>query len=415
MDLSQRLGLRLLDDLKSSERHMNSRPLSEIAFGPFKLDVPNRRLFKNETAVSLGERALDVLCTLVDADGGLVTKSELMARVWPGLVVEENNLQVQVYALRRALGEDGDSRGYIRTVSGRGYRFVGDVPAASGRVTAMPPAQEVQYCQTADGVHLALATLGEGSPVVRAPVWMSHVEHDWRTTAWRAVLDTLSGAHQLVRYDARGTGLSDRHVEISFEAAVSDMETVVDALGLKQFALLGMSNGAAVSIAYAARHPDRVTRMVLAGGYARGSLVFAPERAAALEAMAVLVEEGWGSDNPAFRQLFTSLGFPDASATQIRELNALQRISTSGEVAARMLRMFMRIDVSTHLGKVRAPTLVVHCRDDAWVVAERGREIARGIPGARFHEIAGANHVVLPQDPQFDSYIAAVTAFLASG
>ncbi len=415
MDLSWRSGLRLLDDLKSSERPMNSRPLTEIAFGPFKLDVRKRRLFRNGTAVSLGERALDVLCALVAADGGLVTKSELMAQVWPGLIVEENNLQVQVYALRRALGEDGDSRGYVRTVSGRGYRFVGDAPATGDRTTATLPVQEIQYCRTADGVHLALATLCEGSPVVRAPVWMSHVEHDWRTTVWREVLDALAGAHQLVRYDARGMGLSDRNVEISFEAAVSDMETIVDALELKRFALLGMSQGAAVSIAYAARHPDRVTRLVLAGGYARGSLVVAPQRAAAVEAMAILVAEGWGSDNPAFRQLFTSLGFPDASAAQIQELNALQRMSTSGEMAARILRMLAHVDVSAQLAQVRAPTLVLHSRDDAWIPAERSREIARGIPGARFHEIAGANHVVLPQDPLFDSYIATVTAFLASG
>lgn len=394
---------------------MNAQSLHEVAFGPFRLDMRNRRLFRNGNAIWLGERALDVLCTLVVADGGLVTKFELMAKVWPGITVEENNLQVQVYALRRALGEDGDSRGFVRTVSGRGYRFVGDVSAAAaGLHAAELPAQEIRYCQTADGTHLAFATLGEGSPVVRAPVWMSHLEHDWRTTVWRKVMDALAGNHQLARYDARGMGLSDRNVDISFDAGVSDLETVVDELGLKRFALLGMSQGAAVSIAYAARHPDRVTRLVLAGGYARGSLVVAAERAAAVEAMATLVSEHWGSDNPAFRQLFTSLGFPDASAAQINELNELQRMSASGDMAARILKMLASVDVSAHLPKVRAPTLVMHSRDDAWIPAERSREIARGIPGARFHEIASANHVVLPQEPLFDSYIATVLAFLAS-
>jgi pimeloyl-ACP methyl ester carboxylesterase len=390
---------------------MNSRSLPEVAFGPFRLDMRNRRLLKNGTPVRLGERAFDVLCALVAADGALVTKSELVAKVWPGINVEENNLQVQVYAVRRALGEDGDSRGYLRTVSGRGYRFVGDMPAAE---TAAIPAQEIHYCRTADGVHLAVATLGEGSPVVRAPIWMSHVEHDWRTTVWRGVLDALAGVHQLVRYDARGMGLSDRNVEISFAAGLADFETVVDALGLERFALLGMSQGVAFAIAYAARHPERVTRLVLAGGFARGSLVVAPERAAAVEAMATLVAERWGSHNPAFRQLFTSLGFPDASATQMRELNDLQRLSTSGETAARIMRMLAHVDVRAHLAEVRAPTLVVHSRDDAWIPAERSREIARGIPGARFHEIACANHVVLPQEPMFDSYIATVLAFFAA-
>jgi pimeloyl-ACP methyl ester carboxylesterase/DNA-binding winged helix-turn-helix (wHTH) protein len=394
---------------------MNSRSIPEVAFGAFRLDMRHRRLLKNGAAVLLGERALDVLCALVAADGALVTKPELMAQVWPGVTVEENNLQVQVYALRRALGEDGDSRGYIRTVSGRGYRFAGDASAPSDAKSAAPPAQEIFYCRSPDGVHLALATLGEGSPVVRAPVWMSHLEHDWRTTVWREVLDALAADHQLVRYDSRGMGLSDRNVEISFEAGISDLETVVDALGLKRFALLGISQGAAVSIAYAARHPDRVARLVLSGGYARGALAAAPQRAAAVEAMAILVSEHWGSDNPAFRQLFTSLGFPDASAAQIRELNELQRVSVTGDTAARIMKMLAHVDVSERLAQVRAPTLVLHRRDDAWIPAERSREIARGIPGARFHEIAGANHVVLPQEPLFDSYIATVLAFLAPG
>jgi len=392
---------------------MNGQSLPETAFGPFQLDLRNRRLRRNGTDVGLGERALDVLCALVAAEGALVTKSELIAKVWPGVTVEENNLQVQIYAVRRALGEDGDSRGYVRTVSGRGYRFVGDAPAAGDAATAALPAQEIRYCRMADGAHLAIATLGDGSPVVRAPVWMSHVEHDWRTTIWREVLAALAGAHRLLRYDARGTGLSDRDVEISFEASVSDLETVVDALGLKRFALLGMSQGSAVSIAYAARHPERVSRLVLAGGYARGALVVSPERAAAVDAMAILVAENWGSDNPAFRQLFTSLGFPEASTAQIHELNELQRVSASGETAARVLKMLAHVDVSAELAEVRAPTLVLHSRDDAWIPAERSREIARGIPGARFHEIAGANHVVLPQGPLFDSYVATVLAFLA--
>ena len=171
------------------------------------------------------------------------------------------------------------------------------------------------------------------------------------------------GTHELIRYDARGMGLSDRNVEISsFEAGVSDLESVVDALGLKRFALLGMSQGAAVSIAYAARHPERVTRLVLAGGYARGSLVAKPERAAAVEAMATLVAEQWGSDNPAFRQLFTSLGFPDASAAEMHELNELQRISASGDMAARILRMLARVDVPAAGAGSRADTRVAQPR-----------------------------------------------------
>lgn len=392
---------------------MDSGTLAEVAFGPFRLDTRRRRLTKDGAEAPLGERALDVLCALVAADGALVTKAELMAKAWPGVTVEENNLQVQVYALRRALGEDGDARGYVRTVSGRGYRFVGDAPTGEGAPLAAPP-QDIRYCRAADGTHLAFATAGEGPPLVRAPVWMSHLEHDWRTSIWNRFLGALTGSHQLIRYDGRGMGLSDRDAAISFEGAVSDFEAVVDAAGLKTFAVIGMSQGVAISVAYAARHPERVTRLVLAGGYARGSLIMAPERAAAAEALATLVADGWGRDNPAFRQLFTSLGFPGATPPQMHELNELQRWSTSGGTAATIIRMLARLDVSADLGRVRAPTLVLHSRDDAWVPAERGREVARGIAGARFREIAGANHVVLPQDSQFDSYVAAILEFLAA-
>jgi pimeloyl-ACP methyl ester carboxylesterase len=401
-----------LDDLKSPEfgEAMESGGPPTVTFGPFQLDLARRRLTRAGVETPLGERALDVLCALVAADGEVVSKRDLLAKVWPEVTVEENNLQVQVYALRRALGEDGDARGYIRTASGRGYRFVGD---AAPSVAPAVPAQDIRYARGRDGAHLAYAMAGEGPPLVRAPLWMSHVEHDWKTSIWSGLLAALAGSHALLRYDGRGMGLSDRDAPISFDAAVEDLEAVVYAAGLERFALLGISQGAAVSLAFAARRPERVSKLVLAGGYARGRLVVAPESAAALEATKTLVREGWGRDNPAFRQIFTSLGFPEATATQMHELNELQRISATGEAAARIMDMQAHIDVSADLARIRCPTLVLHSRDDAWVPVERSREIARAVAGARFREIAGANHVVLPQSPQFPDYVGRILAFLA--
>lgn len=381
-----------------------------VTFGPFQLDLARRRLFRGGVETPLGERALDVLCALVAADGEVVSKQDLLAKVWPGVTVEENNLQVQVYALRRALGEDGDARGYIRTVSGRGYRFAGDAPSS---VAPAVPAQDIRYARGSDGVHLAYAMAGDGPPLVRAPLWMSHLEHDWRSSIWNGLLAALSQSHALLRYDGRGMGLSDRDAPISFAASVEDLEAVVDAAGLERFALLGISQGAAVSLAFAARHPERVAKLVLAGGYARGRLVAAPESALALEATKTLVRDGWGSDNPAFRQIFTSLGFPEATVAQMHELNELQRLSASGEAAARIMDMQATIDVSADLGRIRCPTLVLHSQGDAWIPVERSREIARGVEGARFAEIGGANHVVLPQSPQFADYVGRILAFLA--
>jgi pimeloyl-ACP methyl ester carboxylesterase len=390
---------------------MESGGAPTVTFGPFQLDLARRKLTRDSVEAALGERALDVLCTLVAAGGEVVSKRDLVAKVWPGLTVEENNLQVQVYVLRRALGEDGDARGYIRTVSGRGYRFVGDPPSTAA-APVIPP-QNIRYARAPDGVHLAYTLTGEGAPLVRAPLWMSHLEHDWKTSVWSGLLSALAEAHALLRYDGRGMGLSDRDVPISFAAAVDDLEAVVDAAGLERFALLGISQGVAVSLAFAARRPERVSKLVLAGGYARGGLVCSPERAAALEATKTLVRDGWGRDNPAFRQIFTSLGFPEATAAQMHELNELQRLSASGEAAARIMDMQAHIDVTAELARICCPTLVLHSRDDAWIPAERSREIAREVAGARFREIAGANHVVLPQSPQFADYVGNILAFLA--
>jgi len=391
---------------------MENGSASIVIFGPFQLDLARRSLTRDKVEMPLGERALEVLCTLVTAGGEMVSKRDLVAKVWPGVTVEENNLQVQVYALRRALGEDGDARGYIRTVSGRGYRFVGDPPSAA---TPIIPQQNVRYARAADGVHLAYAITGEGPALVRAPLWMSHLEHDWKTSVWSGLLGALAESHALLRYDGRGTGLSDREVPISFKAAVDDLEAVIDAAGLERFALLGISQGVAVSLAFAARRPERVSKLVLAGGYARGALVCAPERIAAIEATKTLLRDGWGRDNPAFRQIFTSLGFPEATAAQMHELNELQRLSCSGEVAARIMDMQVHIDVTGELARIHCPTLVMHSRDDAWISAERSREIAREVAGAQFREIAGANHVVLPQSPQFPGYVRSILAFLAEG
>ncbi len=200
--------------------------------------------------------------------------------------------------------------------------------------------------------------------MVRAPVWIGHVEYDWRTTVWREVLDALAGAHELVRYDARGMGLSDRGIELSFEAGVSDLESVVDALELKRFALLGMSP----LVAYAARHPERVTRLVLAGGYAQGSLVARPERAAA-------VEHGhprcraMGQRQSGFSATLHFARLSRCKRCRVTNSSELQRISASGDMAARILRMLARVDVSAQLALVRAPTLVLHSRDDAWIPA----------------------------------------------
>jgi pimeloyl-ACP methyl ester carboxylesterase len=247
----------------------------------------------------------------------VVSRDELIASVWGGRIVSESTLASRINAARNALGDSGEAQRLIKTIQRKGIRFTGEVreesSAASATVEPMVrPAQDVTFCQTTDGVHLAVATSGSGLPVVKAANWLNHLEFDWQSPVWSPLISLLSDRFRLVRYDERGNGLSDwEAADISFDAFVRDLEAVVDGLGLERFALLGISQGAAVSIAYATRHPERVSRLILCGGYARGWR----KRDVAIdiaqrEALETLVLHGWGRDNPAFRQVFTSLFIP---------------------------------------------------------------------------------------------------------
>jgi class 3 adenylate cyclase/pimeloyl-ACP methyl ester carboxylesterase len=277
--------------------------------------------------------------------------------------------------------------------------------------------QKIQFCMTSDGVQLAYARTGSGPPLVKTGNWMTHLEFDFESPIWRCLYRELSRDHTLIRYDARGNGLSDRDVEeVSQDVFVSDLEAVVDAAGLERFALLGISQGCAVSIAYAVRHPERVTHLVLFGGYPVG---WAKRARSAAEkeqgqAMLTLVRLGWGQENPAFRQLFTSQFIPGGTKEQADWFNELQRVSTSPEDAARNLIANGDTDVSTLLGQVSVPTLVMHARDDARVPFDQGRRLAAGIPGARFVSLASRNHLILEDEPAFPRFVEEIRSFLAA-
>jgi class 3 adenylate cyclase/pimeloyl-ACP methyl ester carboxylesterase len=286
----------------------------------------------------------------------------------------------------------------------------------SGVLAAANLKQEIRYCKAADGVRLAYATVGNGAPLLKSAHWLGHLEYDWEFPILRPFLLGLAKDHTLIRYDARGNGLSDWDVsEISLDAWVSDMETVVDAAGLDRFPIIGFSQGCAVSIAYAARHPERVSHLILYGGFAVGQNKFENQTAEARErfaAMNTLVRQGWGADNPAFRQLFTSSMMPTATKEQMEAFNELQRLSGSSEGAVRYMQSVGDLDVRDLLSRVKAPTLVMHVRDELTVPIERGRELAAGIPGARFVALPGKNHVLLEQDPGLPRFFEELTDFL---
>lgn len=275
--------------------------------------------------------------------------------------------------------------------------------------------QQIRFATTGDGLKIAYAESGDGAPLVRAAHWMTHVDWDWRTPVLRPWLERLSMRHRLIRYDSRGSGLSQRDItSFGLDELVSDLEAVVDACEIPQFALFGASQGGSAAIAYAARHPERVTHLVLMSAYARGTLVRSPETRSVVEATAELMRTGWGQENPAFRQMMTMQFLPSATAEQVRAFNELQKVSCAPDHAARMVLALSRVDASPALGAIRCPTLVMHCRGDARVPFEEGLFLARGIAGAVFEPLETDNHYPMEGEPAFDRAVELIGQFLAA-
>ena len=274
---------------------------------------------------------------------------------------------------------------------------------------------EIRFATSRDGVRIAWSQHGDGPPLVRVGTWLTHLQYDWESVVWRHWLTELGDRFRFVRYDDRGCGLSDREVPgLGLEAWIADLEAVVEASGFAKVALLGMSQGAAIAVAYAARHPDRVSHLVCLGGYARGGAlrVRTREERQEDEALNTLARLGWGRADPTFRRIFTGALIPDGTEAQMRWFDELQRQSTSGAMASRLMRARGRIDVSRLAGNVAAPTLIFHARDDAMVEFERGRELAALIPGAQFVPLEGRNHLLLADEPAWPRFFETLDAFI---
>ncbi len=275
--------------------------------------------------------------------------------------------------------------------------------------------QRVQFATAPDGVRIAWASIGDGPPVLKSPNWLNHIEYEWRSPVQGPLLASLARYCRLVRFDQRGNGLSDWDVEtLSVDAMISDMETIVDAAGLKKFALLGISQGCAFSILYALKHPEQVNCLVLYGGYLRGRKRRPdPEQRALFETLERTIADGWGSTNPVFRHFFTSNFIPDAPPATAANFDELQRIATSPENAMRLWHLNAEVDIVDVAKDLRVPTLVLHCKGERVAPLSEGRLMARQIPNAHFVELPGDNHLLLAGTPAFDQFHEEVEAFLA--
>lgn len=393
--------------------------MAKYAFANYLLDVDERRLLRDDEEVRLRGKLFDTLRVLVENAGKLVRKDAFMEAVWPDSVVEDNNLDYCISQLRKLL----HPAKCIETVPRHGYRFVAEVTTAkpNGQLIRMEPTQQpsdapeqpIQFFTTSDGVRIAYSVGGQGPVLVRTIHWLNHLDFEWKTPLRRQWLSEVMQHNTLVRYDQRGSGLSDWNIsDFSFRRTVQDFEELVNAAGLEEFAIFGGCQGAAVAIAYAVHHPERVTKLIINGTFANGWPAPGPGAQEHLEAMLSLIRSGWGRDNPAFRQLWTTLFRPDADAVEAAWLNELQRMASSPENAARMIAEFPNIRIVDMLPKISCPTLVLHSRDDGAVPVQEGKLIAARIRGARFVELPSRNHMVSPGDPSWKQFVEELSEFM---
>jgi pimeloyl-ACP methyl ester carboxylesterase len=245
--------------------------------------------------------------------------------------------------------------------------------------------------------------------------WLGHLEFERHSPVWRHWTAEFSREHTFIRYDERGNGLSDWDVaDLSFEGFVRDLEAVADALGLERFPLIGSSKGGPIAIAYAARHPERVSHLILLGTFAQGWRARGdPAQIARREAEIILIRDGWMQDNPAYRRMFATRFMPDAGPEQFAWFEELQRVTCSADNAVRLQRAIGDTDIVAVLPLVRVPTLVMHLRNDSSVPFDQGRLIASRIPGARLVALEGRNHIILPREPAWQQFVAELRTFLA--
>lgn len=399
------------------------------AFERYELDLDLFELRRDDTRVAVEPQVFDVLAYLIEHRSRVVPKEELLDAVWKTTFVTEGTLTTRIKAARQAVGDDGRSQRLIRTVHGRGHRFLAPVEVLVSSVDESPaeprqPAphiavnQQIRFSRSSDGVQVAYATSGDGPPLLKAANWLSHLDYDWESPVWRHWLAELSRHHQLIRYDERGCGLSEREIEhLSLDTKVADLEAVADACNLERFALLGISGGGPASVAYAARHPDRVSKLVLYGAFAQGRMVRAqsPSEKREAELMVELAAVGWGREEPDFRHVFTRQFMPESTPEQWAAFDELQRRTTSPANAALIMASTAGLDVVELAPSVAAPTMVIHARGDRRAPVEEGRLLATLIPDCRLVVLDSPNHILQHDEPAWERFVEELHAFLQDG
>lgn len=389
--------------------------------GPYELDIPRVELRENGKPVRIQPLVFEVLRYLIEHRERVVSKHELLDEIWGHRFVTESTLAVRIKQARKLLGDDGQAQRIIRTVQGHGYQFVGPLDAPDEPATADEgaPAVSIRFATGRGGVRLAVGETGSGPPLLKVANWMTHVDKDVDSPVWRHWVRDLSRHHRLIRYDARGCGLSDRDLAgipiNDLDLWVDDLARVADLLELQQFALLGLSQGGPVAIAFAARYPQRVSHLVLHGTYARGMNRREDAQQVAQASLQIdLARFGWGSADSRFLEVFTKQFIPDAGAEEQRWFNELQRTSCDADAAAQLESAMHDVDIRALAASLEVPTLLTHCVDDVAVPFEEGRLLAGLIPDATFLPLQCKNHILLERDRAWAEFVAAVNRFTAA-
>ncbi|MAQ85614.1 MAG: hypothetical protein CMH12_20530 [Maritimibacter sp.] len=382
-----------------------------IRFADCELDLARHSLLRAGAPVHVEPQVFDLIACLVAARGALVTYDDLIAQVWQGRIVSDATMAARISAARAAVGDDGRRQAVIRTLPRRGVQLAVPVEADGAPTGAAARRQSIRYTTSRDGTAIAWAETGDGPPLLRGGHWLSHLEHDWDSPVWQPVLDDLSRGRRLIRYDPRGTGLSDRVLnEADVDRLADDLEAVADAAGLDRFPIYAISQSVPVAIAFAARHPERVSRMVLVNGLVLGSTA-AGDRART-DTMVGMIRSGWAVPGSAFMKAMATVFMPRATPDELASFEEMQGLSASADIAAGIRTVIADIDVRDRLERIACPVLVMHSSGDSVQDPEQSKLLARRVPDAEYHLLDSPNHVLVPSDPMWARCVSEVDRFL---
>ena len=392
----------------------------KLRFADCVLDDQSFTLTRDGIVQTVEPQVLDLLAFLARNPGVLIDRDRLIEEVWAGRIVSDSAISARISAARKAVGDDGKRQAVIRTVQRRGFQFVAQVSSAENGpdptvgVAADTASPVIRFATSDDGVKIAYATSGSGPPMLRVAHHPTHIELDWDEPIERALFDEFGRSNTLIRMDQRGCGLSDLDVDdFSTARSAKDMLAVVDTLNLDRFVLFGSSSGALIAVNFAACYPERVSHLVLVGGYVEGRSI----RDGATvtkdgDAILQMAQAGWNTPGSAFVSGYLAVYFPTASQEQLRLIgeNLQKSCPVENEIAGRTF--FNNHSISELLAHVQAPTLVLHSRDDAVHPLSEGQKLAKGIPNAQLVVLESRNHNPLPDEPCWAVMHGAIAQFL---